>query len=265
MRWGLPFVLVHLAALGVVAVGWSPAAVTLALASYLTRAFGITAFYHRCFSHRAFRVSRPVQFAGAVLGAAAAQRGPLWWVAHHRTHHRYTDEPGDPHSPNVDGFWYSHVFWVFEPANAHTDLDRVRDLARYRELRVLNRFEHVVPLAAASASFGLGVVLAHAYPQLHTSGVQMAVWGFAVPTVALYHATFAVNSIGHRYGTRPFATRDCSRNNRLVAVLMLGEGWHNNHHRYPTSARHGLGPLELDPTWWGIRLLVSLGLARDIR
>ncbi len=158
-RWsglGTPFVLLHAAVVATVFVGWSRAALVVGALSYLIRAFGITAFYHRCFAHRSFRVPRGVQLAGAVVGAAAAQRGPLWWVAHHRRHHRYTDRPGDPHSPLVDGFWYSHVLWIFDPANAETDLARVQDLARFPELRLLDRFEYGVPAAFALASFGLG-------------------------------------------------------------------------------------------------------------
>jgi stearoyl-CoA desaturase (delta-9 desaturase) len=264
-RLGAPFLALHAAVLGVVLVGWSRAALLVALVSYTVRAFGITAFYHRCFAHRSFRVPRAVQLAGAVLGAAAAQRGPLWWVAHHRAHHRYTDRPGDPHSPVVDGFWYSHLLWIFDPANAATDLARVSDLARYPELRLLDRFEYLVPAAAASSSLALGVVLGHVDPGFRTSGAQMLVWGFVVPTVALYHSTFAVNSLAHRFGRRRFETSDDSRNNWVIAALVLGEGWHNNHHRFPASARQGLSRFELDPTWWGIRALAALGLASGLR
>lgn len=257
--------MLHIAVLGVVFVGWSWAALAVGTLSYAARAFGITAFYHRCFAHRSFRVPRGVQLAGAVLGAAAAQRGPLWWVSHHREHHRYTDRPGDPHSPVVDGFWYSHVLWIFDPDNARTDITRVQDLARFPELRALDRFEHVVPAATAVASFMLGVALGHFGPSLGTSGPQMALWGFVVPTIALYHSTFAVNSLGHRFGRRRFETPDASRNNWLIAALVLGEGWHNNHHRFPHSARQGIGRFELDPTWLGIRALAAVGLASGLR
>jgi stearoyl-CoA desaturase (delta-9 desaturase) len=264
LRPGVPFLLVHLAVGAVVLVGASPVALGVALLSYVARMFGITAFYHRYFSHRSFRCSRPVQFAGAVLGAAAAQRGPLWWAAHHRQHHRTTDRPGDPHSPR-EGFWHAHLLWLFDPANQATHLELVPDLARYRELRVLDRFHHLVPALTALATFGLGAGLAAAWPGLHTSGWQVLVWGFVVSTVALYHSTFAVNSVAHRFGRRRFATRDDSRNNAVVAVLTLGEGWHNNHHRFPRSAHQGMGRFELDPTWLGLRLLARLGLVGDLQ
>ncbi len=264
-RLGAPFVATHLALLGIFFVGWSELAVIAAFVSYSVRAFGITAFYHRCFSHRAFKVGRAVQFTGALVGAAAAQRGPLWWVAHHRDHHRFTDQPGDPHSPVIDTFWYSHVLWIFSPDNSTTKLDVVPDLAIFPELRLIDRFEHLVPMVFAGFTFLLGIVLGHLDPALHTSGPQLLEWGFFLPTILLYHSTFAVNSFAHRFGRRRFATPDASRNKMVVALLVFGEGWHNNHHRFPTSARLGIGWYELDPTWWGIRLLQALHLARSIR
>jgi len=262
---GLPFVGLHVACFAVVLVGVSPVALVVALVSYIVRAFGITAFYHRCLSHRAFRVNRPVQLLGAMLGAAAAQRGPLWWASHHRMHHRATDRPGDPHSPRVGGMLYAHLLWLFDPANQRPPMTNVEDLATFPELRALDRCHHAIPVLSALASFALGLVLGHLDPGSGTSGWQLLVWGFVLPTVALYHSTFAVNSVAHRFGRRRFDTRDDSRNNPLVAVLTLGEGWHNNHHRFPASARQGLGRLELDPTWWGIRLLTAAGLARQVR
>jgi stearoyl-CoA desaturase (delta-9 desaturase) len=258
-------VAVHLACIAVFFVGWSPLALALCAASYASRALGITVFYHRAFSHRAFRLSAPARLAGALLGAAAAQRGPLWWVAHHRVHHRHTDRPGDPHSPVTLGMARAHLLWLFEAANQPTRMAEVADLARHRELRILDRFHHLVPGVWAAACLGLGALLGHAVPGLHTSGPQLLVWAFCLPTVALYHSTFAVNSVAHRYGRRRFETRDASRNNWLVSVLTLGEGWHNNHHRFPASARQGLGPFEPDPGWWLIRAMAAVGLASDLR
>ena len=157
------------------------------------------------------------------------------------------------------------MLWIFDPENATTDLAHVRDLARYRELRLLDRFEHVVPAMLAASMFVLGSVLGHVDRGLGTSGLQLLVWGFFVPTVALYHSTFAVNSLAHRFGPRRFDTPDDSRNNWLISLVILGEGWHNNHHRFPTSARHGIGRFEVDLTWLGIRVMAALGLASGLR
>ncbi len=262
-RVGVPFVVVHLGVLAVPFVTWSWAALCCCAVLYVTRAFGITVFYHRGFAHRAFTMKRPVRLAGALLGAAAGQRGPLWWVATHRVHHRFTDRPGDPHSPVVDGFLQSHVGWLFrQPAVVP---GRVADLARFRELRLVDRYHHVAPVGTALATLAAGAILGRLWPGLHTSGPQMLVWGFFVSTTLLYHATFSVNSVAHRFGRRRFATGDASRNNGLVALATMGEGWHNNHHRSPGSARQGLGRFELDPSWWVIRALASVHLVGDLR
>ena len=265
IRLGLPFLALHAGCLAVVVVGWSPVAVATAFVLYVTRAFGITAWYHRCLAHRAFRASRPVQFCGALLGASAAQLGPLWWAAHHRVHHQHTDRPGDPHSPRALGSARAHMLWMFDPANRATDIERVPDLAAYPELRLLDRYPHAVPVLTAVATVGLGALLARVAPGLGTSGMQMLVWGFCVSTVVLYHVTFSVNSIGHRFGRRRYQTTDDSRNNPLLAVLALGEGWHNNHHRFPGAARQGFARCELDLTWLGLRMLSAVGLVHDLR
>lgn len=264
-RLGLPFTALHLSCLAVVFVGWSPVALGACGAMYLTRIFGITAFYHRCLSHRAFKVSRGVQLCGALLGAAAAQRGPLWWAAHHRRHHRVTDRPGDPHSPVQGGLAYSHMLWMFAPANRAVDTEVVADLAAYPELRVLDRFHHVVPALCALWVLGLGAGIAHLFPSVHTSGPQLVVWGFCISTVLVYQATFAVNSVGHALGRRTFDTTDDSRNVWWLALMTLGEGWHNNHHRFPGAARSGFARRELDPTWLALAALERLGLVRDLR
>jgi stearoyl-CoA desaturase (Delta-9 desaturase) len=265
LRLGVPFALVHLSCLAVLIVGWSPIAVAICVTMYVARLFGITGFYHRYFSHRAFSVTRPVQFAGAVLGAAAAQRGPLWWAAHHRRHHRYTDRAGDPHSPVRDGLLSSHLFWIFAPGNHDTNLEMVEDLAAFPELRFIDRFHHVVPALTMGSMFLLGYGLGHLWPGLHTSGPQMLVWGFSISTVLLYHATFSINSLAHRFGTRRYDTKDASRNNWSLALLTMGEGWHNNHHRFPGAARQGFAVWELDVTWIGLRILAKLHLVRDLR
>jgi stearoyl-CoA desaturase (delta-9 desaturase) len=261
----IPFAALQLSFLAVFFVGWSPVAVAVAVLLFVTRGFGITAFFHRGLSHRAFRTSRVVQFAGAALATAAVQRGPLWWVANHRTHHLYADRPGDVHSPRVHGMAHSHMLWIIDPANAKTDLDRVRDLAAYPELRALERWAFLPPALVAAGCFALGAVLARIAPGTGTSGLQMFVWGFCVSTVAIYHTTWSVNSLGHRVGRRRFETRDDSRNVWWLALVTLGESWHNNHHRYPASARQGFTRSQLDVTWMGLWLMNALGVVWDLR
>lgn len=261
----VPFVLVHFGCLGAIWTGVSATAAAVAAGLFLVRMFAITAFYHRYFSHRAFRTSRAAQFAFALLGATAVQRGPLWWAAHHRQHHARADQPGDAHSPVQDGFWWSHVGWFLARENFATRAALVPDLARYPELRWLDRFDAAVPAALALLLFLAGEWLARAAPGLGTDGWQLLVWGFCISTVALWHATFTINSLAHRFGTRRYATRDDSRNNAWLALLTLGEGWHNNHHRYPGAARQGFFWWEVDLSWYGLRLLAAFGIVRDLR
>ncbi|MGZ8230757.1 MAG: acyl-CoA desaturase [Burkholderiales bacterium] len=261
----LPFVALHLACLAVMVTGWSATAVWVAIALYLLRMFAVTAFYHRYFSHRAFRASRTAQFLFALAGASAAQRGPLWWASHHRRHHARADRAGDAHSPHLDGFLWSHMGWFLARASYRTRLEGVPDFARYPELRFLDRYDALVPLLLAATLYGAGEWLAAAWPGLGTNGLQLLVWGFAISTVALYHVTFMVNSIAHRSGGRRFATRDESRNNFWLALLTLGEGWHNNHHHYPGSARQGFYWWELDFTYYGLKVMAACGLISGLR
>jgi stearoyl-CoA desaturase (delta-9 desaturase) len=255
----------HTVCLAVFWMGFSWTAVQIGLVTLFLRVFGLTGFYHRYFSHRAFKTSRWFQFAGAVLGAAAVQRGPLWWAAHHRAHHRNADTAHDPHSPLYRGFLWSHVLWFMTLDNVDTRVHLVRDWARYPELRFLDRFELAVPLGFALALAGLGEGLAIWAPGLGTTAWQVLVWGFFLSTVVLYHLTFAINSLAHRWGTRPFATRDESRNNFLLALLTFGEGWHNNHHYYHASARQGFRWWQIDITYYILVVLSWAGLVWDLR
>lgn len=260
---GLPFIGVHIACLAVFIVGWSVFSVAVMVAVYIGRAFGITAFYHRLFSHHAFKTSRPVQFMGALLASSAAQRGPLWWVAHHRRHHRISDQPGDLHSPLHRGMTMAHVGWQFERQASPTLIGEVEDLARFPELRFLDRHHYLAPVSLAVSIFMAGWALGHVVPGL-TNGPQLLIWGFFVSTVVLYHVTFSVNSLAHRWGRRPHSTTDDSRNNWLVAVLALGEGWHNNHHRFPGAARHGFRRSQIDVTHFVLRMMRRIGLVWDL-
>lgn len=260
-----PFALIHLACLAVFVTGISAVAIAVAVGLYLIRMFAITAFYHRYFSHRSYRVGRVAQFVMAVIGCTAGQRGPIWWAGHHREHHLTSDTPADPHSPLFKGFLRSHTGWFLTRGSFATLDGRVRDLLRFPELRWLERFEWVPFVALAGLVFALGAWLEAAWPGLGTSGPQMLVVGFFTSTVAVYHATYSTNSVAHRFGSRRFDTDDDSRNNPWVALVTLGEGWHNNHHHYPASARHGLTEREVDLTWLGIRAMRAVGLARDVR
>jgi len=260
----VPFLLMHAACVCVIWVGVSPVAVAVAVALYAVRMFALTGFYHRYFSHRAFRTSRAVQFVFAVIAASCVQRGPLWWAAHHRQHHRHADTELDPHSPSVHGFLWSHMGWFLTPSAFQTDMSRVPDWQKYPELRWLDRFDTVVPIVLAAALFGLGSLLHAVAPSWGTTGGQMLVWGFFVSTIVLFHATVTINSLAHRFGRRRFATHDDSRNNAWLALITFGEGWHNNHHFYPGSARQGFRWWEIDLTWYGLRLLAAMGLVWDL-
>jgi stearoyl-CoA desaturase (delta-9 desaturase) len=261
----VPFAAMHLACVGVIWVGASPVAIGMAVALYVLRMFAITGFYHRYFSHRTFKAARGTQFAFALLGASAVQRGPIWWAAHHRHHHVHSDRPEDVHSPLQRGFLWSHMGWFLSRKHFAPDLGRVRDLLRYPELRWLDRFDILVPFGLALGLLLLGRFLAAQWPELGTSGGQMLVWGFFISTVACYHGTYTINSLCHVWGRRRYATGDGSRNNFLLALITLGEGWHNNHHRYPASARQGFYWWEIDLTYYGLRLLEMLGLIRDLK
>lgn len=261
----LPFISLHLLCFAVIWVGWSWTAVGVAAALYFIRMFAITGFYHRYFSHRSFKTFRWCQFCFAVLGNSAVQKGPLWWAAHHRAHHIHSDESQDVHSPKQHGFWWSHMGWFLSMQNIRTNLKAVRDLARYPELCFLDRFNFLVPIALALSLYLVGVSLYYFCPFLGTNGTQLLVWGFVVSTVVLYHGTYTINSLSHQFGKRRFATTDTSRNNFWLALLTLGEGWHNNHHHYPNSVRQGFYWWEIDVTYYMLVVLSWTGLIWDLK
>ena len=261
----VPFIGMHLACLGVFWVGWSPIAVAVAVALYLVRMFAITGFYHRYFSHRSFKTSRFLQFIFALIGASSVQRGPIWWAAHHRHHHATTEQASDAHSPVQHGLWWSHTGWFLSLHNFRVQEERVVDLRRFPELRFLDRFDILVPISLALGLFFTGTFFESLVPALETTGTQMLVWGFFISTVVLYHGTFTINSVAHRWGTRRYATADNSRNNVWLALLTLGEGWHNNHHHYPVSVKQGFYWWEIDVTYYLLRGMAALGLVWDLK
>jgi stearoyl-CoA desaturase (delta-9 desaturase) len=261
----VPLIFLHSACIGVLWVGWSWIAVLTAVGLYLIRMFAITGFYHRYFSHKAFKTGRFWQFVFAVLGNASVQRGPIWWAAHHRHHHRFTDQENDVHSPLRHGFWWSHIGWLTSRANFPTPKKYVKEWLAYPELCWLNRFDTVVPILLAGLLFIVGEVLAAYAPRLGTNGPQMLVWGFFISSVVLLHATVTINSLDHMYGSRRYDTADTSRNNPFLAVLTLGEGWHNNHHHYAVAARQGFFWWEIDITYYALVLLSWLGIVKELR
>ena len=251
-RWSsVPFIAVHFLPLLAIFTGVTARAIVLAVVLYFVRMFAITGGYHRYFSHRSYRLGRVPQFVLAFVGASAAQKGPLWWAAHHRAHHRNSDTERDLHSPRR-GFWWSHVSWILCDKYKATDTDAIKDFAKFPELVWLDKHDWVAP-------WTLGVAC---YLVAGWSGLLI---GFFASTVVLWHATFCVNSLAHVFGRRAYDTSDTSRNSTLVALLTSGEGWHNNHHRYPWSARQGFRWWQVDVTYYVLCGLRALGIVRDIR
>jgi len=255
----IPFIVLHLGCFAVIWTGWSWFAVWAAFALYVLRMFAVTGIFHRYFSHKTYSTSRFGQFLLALWTGTTVQRGALWWAYHHRHHHQHSDEEEDAHSPHVHGFWWSHIGWITSKRNFPTDYSKVKDLAKYPELVWLNRFDIVVPVLFATSLFVLGRILETAAPGLHTSGAQMLVWGFFISTTALFHGTASINSFTHLWGKRRFKTTDDSRNSFILAIICLGEGWHNNHHRYQSSTRNGFYWWEIDMTYYGLKLLSWTG------
>jgi len=251
----IPFIVLHGGCLGVLWVGFSPFAAWTAVALYFVRMFAVTGIYHRYFSHKTYSTSRIGQFLLALWGATTVQRGALWWAYHHRHHHQHSDEEDDAHSPHVHGFWWSHIGWITSRRNFPTDYSKVKDLAKYPELVWLYRFDTVVPLLFAIAVYAVGAWLEVHAPQLGTNGAQLLTWGFFVSTTALFHGTSCINSMAHLMGRRRFATTDDSRNSFILALICLGEGWHNNHHRYQSCTRNGFYWWEIDITYYGLKVL----------
>ena len=261
----IPFIILHGACLGVIWVGWSPVAVWTAVALYFIRMFAVTGMHHRYFSHKSYSTSRFGQFLLAVFAGTAVQRGSLWWAYHHRHHHQHSDEAEDAHSPHVHGFLWSHIGWITSRRNFPTDYTKIRDLAKFPELVLLNRFDLIVPILLAISIFSVGVLLEHFAPGLHTNGAQMLVWGFFVSTTVLFHGTACINSFTHLWGKRRFKTTDDSRNSLILALITLGEGWHNNHHRYQACTRQGFYWWEIDITYYGLKALSWTGFIWDLK
>lgn len=261
----VPLLIVHIGAACALFVGFSRAALVALLATYFLRVFALTGGYHRYFSHKAFKTSRAFQFILAVLGASAAQLGPLWWASHHRYHHQHADTELDVHSPTRRGFLWSHLGWLVCPRYSPTEVSRISDFAAYPELVWLNRYSYVPALGLATLLLGIGEWIQVRNPDGGVTGLQLVVWGFFVSTVLVYHVTFSINSLLHLVGRRRYDTPDTSRNNFVLALLTMGEGWHNNHHRFAVCARQGFRWWEIDLTYYVIRILAALRIVWDVR
>ncbi len=223
--------------------------------SYFFRMFFVTAGYHRYFSHRAFSTKRWFQFFLAFMAQTSSQKGVLWWASHHRFHHRfhhrYSDQDLDAHTPKK-GFFWSHCGWFLSSQYEETDLDSVKDFAKYPEILWLNRYWAMPVFVYGLVLFVLG-------------GWSGVFWGLGVSTVLLWHGTFTINSLAHIWGKRRYQTSDLSRNNFFLALMTLGEGWHNNHHRFPGAARNGFFWWEVDLTFYVILILSKLGVVQNLR
>jgi len=247
----VPIFLIHLGAAIAFFIdsGWQVWAVCLAL--YWTHMFAVTAGYHRYFSHRTYKTSRIMQFALAWWAQSSSQQGVLWWAAHHRTHHKYSDTEHDVHSPKQAGFWHAHMGWLYD-RNGGTNYQQVKDLSRYPELVLLNKLWWLPPVALA-----VTITAIWGWPGL--------VVGYLLSTVLAWHATFTVNSLAHVWGNRRYETTDTSRNNWVIALLTMGEGWHNNHHHYMGSTRQGFFWWEIDATYLILKAMSWVGLVWDLK
>jgi stearoyl-CoA desaturase (delta-9 desaturase) len=248
----IPYIALHVGvAFGLFLIPATADAVALAVGLYFLRMFGITAGYHRYFAHRGFKTGRGFQFVLALLGTLSAQKGVLWWSGLHRHHHKHSDTDQDVHSPRR-GFQWSHHGWFLVGTYDATPKKQLEEFAAYPELLWLNRWHLVPPLALAALLFAVG-------------GLPWAFYGMAVSTVALYHGTFTINSLAHVWGSRRYETGDTSRNNFWLALITMGEGWHNNHHRYQSAARNGFFWWELDLSYLLLKALSLVGLVWDLR
>ena len=248
----IAFGLMHLACIGIFFTGVQASDIAICLGLFWLRMFGITAGYHRYFAHRAYKTNRVFQFILGFIAQSSLQSGLIWWASKHRDHHKYVDTPKDVHSPREYGFWFAHLGWIFDQKAQQPDLSNVPDLTRYPELVLLDKY-HWLP----GALMGLTVWL--------TAGWSGLFVGFCLSTVLLWHSTFFINSLAHVYGKQRYLTGDDSRNNWWLALLTLGEGWHNNHHYYMASVRQGFYWWEVDITYYLLKVLQVFGLVRDLK
>ncbi|MEJ2004603.1 MAG: acyl-CoA desaturase [Cyclobacteriaceae bacterium] len=267
LKQEISFILVHLIPLAAIWTGATLFDWIVCAFLYFSRMFWVTGGYHRYFSHKSYKTSRWFQFVIAFMAQTSAQKGALWWAAHHRHHHRHSDQPEDPHSMKLYGFWYSHVGWIIGPDYKETDYKTIGDYAKYPELVWLNKNYLIPPVVLALAVTMIGAWVNGGSPWLMFThhGLSTLLIGFFLSTIILYHATFSINSIMHKFGKQRYESNDESKNSLWLALLTLGEGWHNNHHYYEVSARQGFFWWEIDITFYILKFFSWLGLIWDLR
>ena len=265
-RTELGFALIHLSPLLVIWTGATFFDWMLCISLYFGRMLFITGGYHRYFSHRTFQTSRAFQFVLAFTAQTSLQKGALWWAAHHRAHHKYSDTDKDPHSSKLHGFWYSHIGWIVGPDYKHTEFDQIRDFAKYPELVWLNK-NHLLPpfLLLILVYLVGGYINGGSIAAIPSAGLSTLVVGFFLSTVILFHGTFSINSLMHMVGKPRYDSKDESKNSLVLALVTLGEGWHNNHHYYQSSARQGFFWWEIDITYYFLKILSWVGLIWELR
>jgi stearoyl-CoA desaturase (delta-9 desaturase) len=261
------YVLIHIVALVCVfIVPFSWKYVLLFGVNYFFGMFFITAGYHRYFSHRSYKLGRFSQFVMAWMAQSSAQKGILWWAANHRDHHIHSDTERDLHSPVQRGFWYSHMGWIFNPETRGYNPKKIADFGKYPELRFLDKYFYIPTIVYATTVFLVGgLVFSSPDKSFALAGFSALVWGFALVLLCQYQASYCVNSLAHVYGSRRFETTDESRNNWWLAIITLGEGWHNNHHHCKSSCRQGYKWYEIDMTYYLLTVLSWVGIVKDIR
>lgn len=267
LRWlnEIDYLLLHMSPLLIFWTGATWFDWILCISLYFFRMFFITAGYHRYFSHKTFKTSRAFQFVLAWFAQSSLQKGALWWASNHRVHHKHSDTPKDPHSANLYGFWYAHMGWIMAPEFKGTQYDLIRDFTRFKELVWLNRHHWLPGVALLLTVYFLGNWVNGTGITDWTAGLSTVACGFLLSTVALYHGTFTINSLMHKIGRPRYKTDDHSKNSFWLALITMGEGWHNNHHYFQAAARQGFFWWELDMTYYIIKMLSWVGIVWDIR
>ncbi len=263
----MDYVLLHLSPLLIIVTGATVFDWILCGILYFVRMFFVCSGYHRYFSHATFKTSRAFQLVLAFMAQTTMQKGVLWWAANHRTHHKYTDKPQDPHSPKIYGFWYAHMGWFLSKDYHKTDFSIIKDFSKFPELRWLNR-NHVIPALILMLAVYLlgGLVNANGdISMLLTAGLSTLIVGFFLSTILVYHGTYSINSLMHIIGRPRYESNDESKNSFWLALVTLGEGWHNNHHYFQSSVRQGFYWWEIDVTYYLLKILSWFGIVWDLR